>query len=114
MLIFHKDVFVPAALANYVASFNIYLKYSKHCLEREYIRFKPSNISLKNFVEIEAEKPLRILKVVVREHYDEYDDLVLVIIPDLNYKIGFVKTVWLNEKTDTHKTLNRSRYVQKS
>lgn len=47
------------------------------------------------------------LKIVYRVKYNEILDLVLVVIPDR----GFVKTVWLNQRNDLHKTLDASRYT---
>ena len=46
-------------------------------------------------------------KVLVRVPYTETLDLVLAVKPN-----GFVKTVWLNESQDTHKTLNSGRYIK--
>jgi len=51
----------------------------------------------------------RVEKVVVRTGFDDYCDLVLVLIPGPNK--WTVKTVWFNEIHDNHKTLDRSRYV---
>ena len=50
----------------------------------------------------------RITKVVYRQHYDSKHDLCLVI----NFTISRVITVWLNEKSDHHRTLDRSRYAE--
>lgn len=48
-----------------------------------------------------------VTKMVVRFPYNDKLDLVMVIQP----ADGFVRTVWGNEKGDTHKSLNRSKYV---
>lgn len=48
----------------------------------------------------------RITKLVVRTKHCAKFDLVLVVNPD-----GFVRTVWLNSVADTHKSLDRSKYV---
>lgn len=45
-------------------------------------------------------------KVVYRIPYTETKDMVLVVIP----ASGRVKTVWINMKEDTHKTLDASKY----
>lgn len=44
-------------------------------------------------------------KLVVRVRYCERFDLVLVL-----GGTGFVRTVWLNERSDKHSTLDRSKY----
>lgn len=49
----------------------------------------------------------RVIKQVWRQPLDKTRDLVLVISEG-----GKVKTVWINLKTDKHKTLNTSRYVK--
>lgn len=51
----------------------------------------------------------RVAKVVVRAELDDDFDIVFVLIPCRGP--WRVKTVWLNEANDTHKTLNRSRYT---
>lgn len=51
----------------------------------------------------------RVRKVVVRTELDDDNDVVFVLIP--GPAKWFVKTVWINRKTDSHKTLDRSRYV---
>lgn len=55
-------------------------------------------------VETFAGKPV---KWVVRTRLDATRDLVLVV--HYNYQ---VRTVWVNQTTDRHATLNRSRYMQ--
>jgi hypothetical protein len=52
----------------------------------------------------------KVEKVVVRTPFDTICDLVLVLIPANG--AWTVKTVWFNECNDTHKTLDRSRYVR--
>ena len=51
----------------------------------------------------------KVEKVVVRTPFDDYYDLVFVLIPQSGAWI--VKTVWYNQANDTHKTLDRSKYV---
>lgn len=61
-----------------------------------------------NTVEVELDGR-RVNKVVVRTPFDTYNDLVLVLIPGVG--AWTVKTVWFNRANDTHKTLDRARYV---
>lgn len=64
------------------------------------------NLATTKIVEIEiCDSTARVLKLVVRQNYSAALDLVLVVNPN-----GFVRTVWLNETQDTHKTLNRAKY----
>jgi hypothetical protein len=52
----------------------------------------------------------KVEKVVVRTPFDTYNDLVLVLIPGPG--AWTVKTVWFNQVNDTHKTLDRSKYMR--
>lgn len=47
-----------------------------------------------------------VLKQVWRQRLDYQRDLVLVIVAG-----GLVKTVWINKKSDKHKTLDLSKYA---
>lgn len=58
-------------------------------------------------VEVETHNG-RTVKYVLRGSYNDEFDIVLVIMPATPG--GFVKTVWLNRKSDRHSTLDRSRY----
>lgn len=46
-------------------------------------------------------------KMVLRFSYNDTQDITMVILPDR----GFVKTVWLNDKSDQHTSLNLGRYA---
>lgn len=48
-----------------------------------------------------------VTKMGVRFPYNDKLDFILIIQP----ADGFVRTVWANEKNDTHKTLNLSKYA---
>jgi hypothetical protein len=62
-------------------------------------------------VEVEAEPERRKLrKMVLRSSLDSGRDLVLVVEP--RGTRWFVRTCWVNEKSDNHRTLNRSNYVK--
>lgn len=53
-----------------------------------------------------------VTKFVVRVPYDEKRDITLVIAPK-GEDIAVIKTAWLNYKTNTHSTLDASRYEPK-
>ena len=60
-----------------------------------------------DIIEVEI-KNSNLYKMVLRKSYNDTCDITIVIqVDSLN-----VKTVWLNEKSDSHKTLNKSRYIQ--
>lgn len=59
-------------------------------------------------VEVETKDNIELDKIVFRIPYEYKEDLdlCLVVIPETQ----FVKTVWFNKATDTHKTLDKEKY----
>ena len=51
----------------------------------------------------------RLQKIAFRYGYDATNDLCVVMA--FNGRFPTILTVWLNEKTDIHRTLNRSQYT---
>lgn len=109
--LYHKDIRLPKVSFQYV---DVVLNYTYHAVEAaESDRYglitlpETVNFGLVELVEMEVVngKPF---KVVVRQHYNQSTDLVLVILLD-GYR---VKTVWLNSKRDQHQTLDRSKYIK--
>jgi hypothetical protein len=77
---------------------------------REIPRFK--GLSLKRFRVIEVGTvDGTISKIVFRGKLDDTNDVVIVLIPN-GARPWTVKTVWVNETNDSHKTLDHSRYVR--
>jgi len=66
----------------------------------------PETINLAEFnvIEIGAEGT-KVLKMLVRGRLDQRRDICIVLT-----NTGFVKTVWVNLRTDLHRTLDRSKY----
>lgn len=60
--------------------------------------------------EIDQDNSLR--KFLVRTTLDQNRDMVLVFIPGGDGAL-FCKTVWINLKSDKHRTLKRQRYVKR-
>lgn len=70
---------------------------------------KVDSLPLSVFKPIEVEtQGNKVVKLVVRGHLTKDLDAVFVLIPGPQYR---VKTVWINQRDDTHCTLDRSRYV---
>jgi hypothetical protein len=65
---------------------------------------------LAQVIEAETNKDGSLQKVVYRLPFSVRDDLVLVVAFDC--RPCFVKTLWFNSRTDSHPTLNKSRYDQ--
>jgi hypothetical protein len=111
--LFHKDVFMPPSAKSPV--FEGKLKYSFHAIKASQSdRFGditlPEMFSVANAELIESELSddgKVVLKQVWRQALDDKRDLVLVITRD-----GRVKTVWINLRSDKHRTLQVDKYVQ--
>lgn len=57
-------------------------------------------------IEIETDDAGNLIKILFRKHYNVEFDLVIALMVETK----MVKTVWVNSKRDTHRTLDRSRY----
>lgn len=109
--LYHKDIFLPKInLSDKMVKVN----YSHHAIEaafndryEEIILKDAYNFSKSEIIEVEI-KNKKIVKIVARFDYNTDFDLIVVIIPETKV----VKTVWLNEKNDCHRTLDRSRYIR--
>lgn len=107
-LLFHKDVYIPEHARKPI--FTGGLTYSNHArnvttgLAKLPTAFDGSNATL-----VEAElNPVtgEVEKQVWRMPYDAVDDMCFPLLAN-----GLVKTVWFNARSDTHKTLGRTKYV---
>lgn len=112
-MLYHQDVYFPSQWQASFKNVKTELYYGRHALlaadNDRYGRIdlpKEITFSFKNIVEVETDSFNNIIKVVVRLSYDSKHDITLAVL-----KNGFVKTVWLNLKTDIHRTLDKSKYV---
>ena len=111
--LYHKDIGFPSV--NLPEGIYELKKYSNHAMraakDDRYGEAKklPSHVDMSqaDLVEIEVNNN-KVIKAVVRTHYDDKLDLIIVFMPQTHN--NFVKTVWFNEKVDQHRTLNRSAY----
>lgn len=108
-MLYHKDIYMPKLpMPNGIFK----LEYSEHA-KREAFRDRygairlPSQLITQDATIIEVEvinrKPTKIL---YRLPYDINHDIMLAVKPGE----WFVKTVWINRKSDNHRTLDRSKY----
>lgn len=108
---YNEQVYMPKLN---IKDVDVQLRYSPHSLEKaecKGIDDLPDYINLTqvDIVEMEVANG-RPFKVLARQPYDGIYDLVHVIL--LSGMV--VKTVWLNRRSDNHKTLrNKSDFVQK-
>ena len=114
-MLFHYQLGFPKDAKLRFGTLN--LSWTKHALsecsaDRYGIINPPQTLDTNTAQVIEAEitrKPngsLYTEKVVYRLPYTEKKDMVIVVIPSS----GRVKTVWINVRNDTHKTLDESKY----
>jgi hypothetical protein len=113
MDLYHRDIRLPSGYR--LPARVVELVWTKHA-ERargndrygEIPRIPVVNLAYCDTIEVGVEGS-RVAKVVVRTAFDANVDLVLVLIPGARWT---VKTVWFNEVNDTHKTLDRTKYVR--
>jgi hypothetical protein len=107
--LFHKDIGIPTGVSGPPAGLR--LTYSSHAkraaLDDRLTRVPATLPAIFTVIEVEVVNK-RPTKWVVRipAAPNEQRDLILVVQPD-----GFVRTIWTNDKNDTHKTLKRWLYT---
>lgn len=114
-MLYHNEVFFPEKVKNALPKGNIHLAYTQHarqaCLNDRYGSIiGPTSIDASKGYVFEAEViDGKLVKFAVRMSYDATRDITLVVGCGRNY---FVKTLWLNLKTDKHRTLDKNKYAK--
>jgi len=112
MNLYHVELGLPPGFA--LPGDRVNLRWTNHAehartSDRYGVIPKVSTLPLSVFSVIEVGmEGRRVAKVVVRGSLNKTQDAIFVLIPGSEWT---VKTVWINEKNDQHKTLDRSRYV---
>ncbi len=113
-LLYHKDIGFPDDI-NLPRGFSpvMSLRYSRHAQE-EAQKDVHGQIQLPPRMDVRDGQTIEIAvlnktvtKMVIRFDYDKTRDITMVIQP----QDGFVRTVWFNEKTDQHHSLNKAKYA---
>lgn len=113
MDLYHADIKLPTGFR--LPPRTVRLTWSKHAerarmTDRYGMIPKSATVDLSKCRTIEVGMEAgRVKKVVVRTSLDQKNDVIYVLIPGPS--AWLVKTVWINEKNDKHKTLDRSKYV---
>jgi hypothetical protein len=114
-MLYHKDIRLPKNWR--LPNCQIDLEWTRHATaaatsDRYGVieRYPVLDLSISETIEVELEG-CKVRKLVLRTPYDAERDVIHVLIPN-GREPWTVKTVWFNLKTDTHSTLDRSRYVQ--
>lgn len=113
--LYHTGIFLPQYIR--VPNGMWTLEYTGHAL-REANNDKNGQLTLPKWldtrkctlIEVEVDEQKRIQKLVYRTKMSLTTDLTLAIIPLT--RGWLVKSVWGNEVSDTHRTLNTSRYAR--
>jgi hypothetical protein len=107
MRTYNEQVYMPYTLPRH----RIVLRPTRHATAQARRKgFEiPGTLSLAEckLIEVTVDPSGNEVKWLVRTRYDAVHDICIVYL-----RTGLVKTAWLNARTDTHKTLVRSRYVQ--
>jgi hypothetical protein len=107
--LYHRDVWMPFNLG-----YASMIRYSQHAREAtrddRFGAFElPRVISTQTAEVIEVEvRNGKFFKALFRVSHDEYRDVCVVVLLDQS----LVKTAWINLRTDDHKTLDSSKYIQ--
>lgn len=108
--LYHYQVGMPISPAQKLIKL-VYSEHAKHQMidDRYGVIVPPVAVDLSKCkiieMEVEDNQPI---KLVVRTRYNNKLDLCIVV----NTKDGFVRTVWFNQASDRHNSLDRSKYVR--
>lgn len=112
--IYHKEVGFPLVVSQFFGR-KYRLSFSSHakaeCRKDRYgLIIPPREITVTkdNLIEVEITNNVLVGKILIRTKFNDTHDISIAFIPD--YDTGFVKTLWLNETTDIHRTLDKSKY----
>lgn len=113
--LYHSSIRLPAGFK--APTGKVELRWTAHakseCTKDRYAaipQFKA--LTLKRFTVIEVGMVGgTVSKIVFRGRLDDTNDVVIVLIPNGSAP-WTVKTAWINRRTDSHKTLDSSKYVR--
>lgn len=115
--LYHREVYWTDDIQKQIdvaLNSGLQFQFSNHAIDKEFIRQIPtSSITIDKLKNGECFEVLmennKVIKFVIRYGFDDIYDLSSVWIP--NSDCLFCKTIWLNKKTDKHKTLDKKNYV---
>lgn len=114
MDLYHVDIKLPTGFVKPTG--RVALNWTRHAEQaRENDRygripaFRTATLNNLQVIEVGVEGS-RVVKILFRGYFSGNFDMCMVLIPN-GERPWTVKTVWLNDRTDTHKTLDRSKYV---
>lgn len=120
-MLYHRDVYLPASLVNLLPKGLLNVYTTQHARERARqlgLGYCPSCLDCRDIdtevIEVDTDDNGQV-KIVYRVPYSTKSDLCLaVLFCDEGAESFFLlKSCWLNDKLDTHKTLDTTRYAAK-
>ena len=117
MSLYHTEVFMPEYIIGQLPTKVIGVTYSKHAVNASqtdrYGEFAlPSRVNLAGgrLIEAETNAEKKVIKWVLRFSLNDAKDIIIVMNPEQPYN-WFCRTVWLNLKSDCHRTLDKEKYA---
>lgn len=115
MELFHSEIRLPDGFV--APTHRVALRWTRHADQArttdrygEIRRFKCATLGRLSVVEVGMENG-RVAKILFRGRYDDTRDVCMVLIPN-GTGPWTVKTVWFNLSSDSHTTLDHSKYVR--
>lgn len=114
-MLYHNKVYLPEQVQCSLPRGAFLLCYSQHAIDRAAQRRVKLPIYIKTetaqAVEVETNQAGKIIKILYRLTLTADRDLCIVVLT--NKTVWRVKTVWVNDSTDNHGTLDKSIYCTK-
>jgi len=113
-MLYHVEVFMPKFHFP-IGQFK--LRYTTHAIkecnsDRYGIVIPPQTLNTEHcsVIEVETGERNEIIKIVYRQRLDANRDIAIAV--DVTRQPWTVKTIWVNLRSDNHRTLNKSKYVK--
>jgi len=110
---YHKIIGFPNTLI--FPNIFIYLNYwTKHAAQKRDVQYKkvPTGVLLTpdTAIEITTDDDIHIQKAVIRQKYDNKNDIIISFRLRKSKSQGTIISFWLNDRFDQHATLDKSKY----
>lgn len=113
MDLYHSEIRLPNGFVKPTG--RVRLVWSRHADEARHDdrygsirRFSTATLDNLEVIEVGVEGG-KVVKILFRGRYTETLDVCMVLVPGTEWR---VKTVWINERNDLHRTLDRSKYMR--
>ncbi|QGH79527.1 hypothetical protein SEA_LIMPID_226 [Streptomyces phage Limpid] len=113
-LLYHTEIGLPEGFRK--PTERVRIRYGSHA-RMEAMKDRYGLIRLPNFLTLRRMRVIevgmtngKVSKILFRGRLDDTRDLCIVLIPGVDNKPWFCKTVWVNKNDDKHETLDTTRY----